>query len=104
MPGRFELTICSAGICVTAIRRRDIAAHRAWMMRAYALSLGAGTQVFTEGFGEATFGTGVLVGDISKGAAWAINLAVAEWLIRRPARASRRFRHPHATREAGAIA
>ena len=28
----------------TAIRRRDIAAHRAWMIRAYALGLGAGTQ------------------------------------------------------------
>ena len=30
-----------------AIRRRDIPAHRAWMIRAYALALGAGTQVFT---------------------------------------------------------
>ena len=35
----------------TAIRRRDIAAHRAWMIRAYALGLGAGTQAFTEGIG-----------------------------------------------------
>ena len=41
----------------TAIRRRDIAAHRAWMIRAYALGLGAGTQVFTQGIGEALFGT-----------------------------------------------
>ena len=38
---------------VTAVRRHDIGAHRAWMMRAYALSLGAGTQVVTEGLGEA---------------------------------------------------
>ena len=38
---------------VTAIRARDIARHRAWMMRAYALGLGAGTQAFTVGFGEA---------------------------------------------------
>ena len=37
----------------TAIRRRDIPAHRAWMIRAYALGLGAGTQAFTEGVGEA---------------------------------------------------
>ena len=29
----------------TAIRRRDIAAHRAWMIRAYAIGLAAGTQV-----------------------------------------------------------
>ncbi|MGH9286656.1 MAG: DUF2306 domain-containing protein, partial [Acidimicrobiales bacterium] len=37
----------------TAIRRRDIVAHRAWMIRAYALGLGAGTQVFTQGIGGA---------------------------------------------------
>lgn len=53
----------------TAIRRRDIAAHRAWMIRAYAIGLGAGTQAFTEGFGEAVFGTGVLQADLAKGAA-----------------------------------
>jgi uncharacterized membrane protein len=70
----------------TAIRRRDIAAHRAWMMRAYALGLGAGTQAFTEGIGEGLFGHGVLVADLSRGAAWVINLAIAEWFIRRPAR------------------
>jgi len=69
---------------LAAIRRRDIARHRAWMMRAYALALGAGTQAFTVGFGEALFGTGVLSHDLSMGAAWALNLAVAEWLIRRP--------------------
>lgn len=68
---------------VTAIRRRDIAAHRAWMIRAYALGLGAGTQVFTEGFGGALLGTGELAGDLAKGAGWLINLAVAEWVIRR---------------------
>lgn len=69
----------------TAIRRRDVAAHRAWMIRAYALGLGAGTQVFTEGFGEAIFGTGVVAGDLAKAAAWVINLSVAEWAIRRGA-------------------
>jgi uncharacterized membrane protein len=69
---------------ITAIRRRDVPAHRAWMIRAYALGLGAGTQVFTEGFGGALLGEGVLAGDLAKGAGWAINLAVAEWVIRRP--------------------
>ena len=54
----------------TAIRRRDINAHRAWMMRGYALALGAGTQVFTEGIGGALFGTGELRGDLAKGAGW----------------------------------
>jgi uncharacterized membrane protein len=68
---------------VAAIRRRDIAAHRAWMIRAYAIGLGAGTQVFTEGFGEAIFGTGEVRGDLTKGAAFVINLTVAEWSIRR---------------------
>ena len=70
----------------TAIRRRDIARHRAWMTRAYALALGAGTQVLTKGVGPALFGTSELTLDLSLGAAWVINLAVAEYLIRRPAR------------------
>jgi len=75
-----------------AIRQRDITAHRAWMMRAYALGLGAGTQIFTEGIGGALFGTGELRGDLAKGAGWLINVAVAEWVIRRPARRRSRRR------------
>lgn len=71
---------------VTAIRRRDVAAHRAWMIRAYALGLGAGTQVFTDGFGSALLGSGEVRGDLLKTVAWVINLGVAEWVIRRPAR------------------
>lgn len=73
---------------ITAIRRRDVATHRAWMIRAYAIGLAAGTQAFTEGVGGAVFGTGELRGDLAKGAGWAINLAVAEYVIRR------RPRHP----------
>ena len=68
---------------VTAIRRRDIAAHAAWMTRAYALALGAGTQPFTVGFGEAAFGPGVLRTELMLTAGWGLNLAVAELLIRR---------------------
>jgi uncharacterized membrane protein len=70
----------------TALRRRDIAAHRAWMVRAYAIGLAAGTQALTEGIGDAIFGTGVLAADLAKAAGWVINLAVAEWALRRPAR------------------
>jgi len=82
----------------TAIRRRDIVAHRAWMMRAYAIGLGAGTQAFTEGIGEGIFGHGVLAADLSRGAAWVINLAIAEWLLRKPARRrARRATHPRRT-------
>lgn len=32
---------------IAAIHKRDIPHHQAWMMRGYALGLGAGTQVFT---------------------------------------------------------
>ena len=80
---------------LVAIRNRDIARHRAWMTRAYALALGAGTQAFTVGFGEALFGTGVVNHDLMMAAAWVINLAVAEWVIRRPA--VRRARRARAT-------
>jgi uncharacterized membrane protein len=67
----------------TAIRRGEVARHRAWMTRAYALALGAGTQVFTLGIGKGIFGTSELTTDLSLGAGWAINLAVAEYVIRR---------------------
>jgi uncharacterized membrane protein len=67
----------------TAIRRRDFARHQAWMTRAYALALGAGTQVFTQGIGKAFFGTSELTTDLGLGAGWVINLAVAEYVIRR---------------------
>ena len=67
----------------TAIRRRDIAAHRAWMVRGYALGVGAGTQVFTQGIGEALFGASDLSTALSISSGWVVNAAVAEWVIRR---------------------
>jgi hypothetical protein len=73
-----------------AIRRRDIAAHRAWMIRAYALALGAGTQTVTQGVGQAVFGTGELSTALSISAGWVVNAAVAEWIIRRPGARRRR--------------
>jgi hypothetical protein len=66
-------------------RRRDIPAHRAWMVHAYALGVGAGTQAFTQGIGEALFGTSDVSTAISVGSGWAINAVVAEWVIQRPA-------------------
>jgi uncharacterized membrane protein len=81
-----------------AIRRRDIPAHRAWMMRAYALGLGAGTQAFTEGIGEALLGITDLSKAISLGSGWAINAVVAEWVIRRPS-----VRRAHRARRAGRV-
>lgn len=66
---------------LAAVQRR-IAKHRQWMLRAYALGLGAGTQVLThlpwflfpEWHGE-TLRT------LCMAAGWLINLGVAEWVI-----------------------
>lgn len=69
---------------VRAARDHKIAAHRAWMIRAYAIGLAAGTQAFTEGISGALFGIGVVRDDLAKGAGWLLNLAVAELVIRRP--------------------
>lgn len=73
---------------VDAIRRRNFASHGAWMTRAYAIGMGAGTQVITHlpwfllvdskpGEGPRT---------VMMGAGWVINVVVAEWVIRRPVR------------------
>jgi hypothetical protein len=66
-----------------AARRRDFNAHGAWMVRAYAIGLGAGTQVLTH------LPWFILVGKpgesartVLMGAGWVINVIVAEWTIR----------------------
>jgi uncharacterized membrane protein len=75
-------------IGLAAARRRDFTRHRAWMMRGYAIGLGAGTQVITSVawlliLGKQDETARVIV----MSAGWAINIIVAEWLIRRrPAR------------------
>jgi uncharacterized membrane protein len=87
-------------------RRRDFARHRAWMTRSYAIGLVAGTQVFTLGLGGSVFGHGPVTTALLMGAAWGINLAVAEWAIRRPAHrrpARRRAALPAGPRRAGAL-
>ena len=69
---------------VDAIRRRDFASHGNWMIRGYAIGIGAGTQVLTH------LPYLILVGRPSEfpravmmGAGWIINVVVAEWVIRR---------------------
>ena len=67
-----------------AIWRRDIPRHRVWMMRGYAIGLGAGTQAFTGLSAVLILGTpGELGRALYMGAGWAINIAVAEWIIRK---------------------
>ena len=71
-------------LALAAILRRDITRHQAWMMRGYAIAVGAGTQAFT------LMPWILIAGEPSEfprallmGAGWVINLAVAEWFIRR---------------------
>jgi uncharacterized membrane protein len=75
----------------TTIRRGDVNGHRAWMARGYAIGLGAATQMLTLMVGEIIAGPpSELSRALLMGAAWVINLAVAEWVIRRrPARPAR---------------
>jgi len=75
--------VVSIVLGVVAMRRRDFASHGAWMIRGYAIGMGAGTQVFTH------LPWFLLVGQpdefsraILMGAGWVINLVVAEWAIR----------------------
>jgi uncharacterized membrane protein len=74
----------------TTIRRGEVMRHRAWMTRGYAIGLGAGTQVLTLATGELIAGPpSEFSRALLMGAAWVINLAVAEWAIckRRASRA-----------------
>jgi uncharacterized membrane protein len=75
--------VLSIALGLAAILRRDIARHRAWMIRGYAIGQGAGTQAVTALLWLLIFGTpNDLTKELLMGASWAINLAVAEWIIR----------------------
>jgi len=76
--------VVSLTLALAAILRKDAAGHRAWMIRGYALAMAAGTQVFTNLPWLLLFGPPEgMVRDWLLGAGWAINLVVAEVLIRR---------------------
>jgi hypothetical protein len=64
---------------LVAIVRRDLGAHRAWMVRSYAIGLGAGTQALMMVPWWLLLGkpTGITYA-LLMGAGWAINLVVAE--------------------------
>jgi len=76
-----------AVIHLTRCRYRE---HGAWMIRAYALGMGAGTQVLTHLPWLLLLGKPQgLVRDTLMAAGWVINACVAEWLVRRPPHRSR---------------
>ncbi len=74
-----------------ALRRRAFVEHGAWMTRAYALASASGTQALVllpitlvfRADTEASFTSGMALG-------WLINVAIAEWLVRRPSSAPER--------------
>ena len=66
------------------------------MLRAYALFLGAGTQVLTAGFTALPFMKPYLsenLNTVTMTAGWVINALVAEWMLRKP-HAARHFEAP----------
>ncbi|MGE3507472.1 MAG: DUF2306 domain-containing protein, partial [Vicinamibacterales bacterium] len=70
---------------VASLWRHEYVAHGAWMLRGYALGMGAGTQVLTH-LPWFVF-VGGTAGEASRavmmGLAWIINTIVAEYVIRR---------------------
>lgn len=73
---------------VRAIAQRNFVVHGAWMTRAYAIGIGAGTQAIVLIPGSIIFGASHEISrSVLMGAAWVINLAVAEHVIRRRTRA-----------------
>ena len=76
--------VLSIVLGIVAVRRRDFVGHGDWMIRGYAIGLGAGTQVLTLLAGELIAGPpSEFSRALLMGAAWGINLAVAEWAIRK---------------------
>jgi uncharacterized membrane protein YozB (DUF420 family) len=76
-------------VSIRAVLQRRIAQHKAWMVRAYALGQGAGTQVLillpvTLMAGAPTF----IFRDVLMASAWGLNVVFAEWVIRRRLRST----------------
>lgn len=91
MVGLWMLT--SLLVAFKAILLRRVACHQNWMIRAYAVAMGAGTQVFTH------LPYQLLVGEVDAlskfwlmSLGWAINVVVAEWIIVRKSSAHVRLR------------
>lgn len=84
------MMVVSLVLGVRAALRHDFVTHRAWMIRAYALAMGAGTQALLLGPYIVVAGMpGPVINTVLMTAAWVINAAVAEWVIRRRRTAAR---------------
>ncbi len=78
-----SLMVASLVLGVSAILRGRVARHRTWMIRGYAIGLGAGTQVLTVLPWVVLFGPPTsTVRAFLMAAGWLINLAVAEYVNR----------------------
>jgi uncharacterized membrane protein len=75
-----------------AVRRRNIEQHRAWVTRGYALGMGAGTQALLHLPWLVVGKPGEFTRTLLMGGGWIINLAVAEWSLRRSSALP--IRHP----------
>ncbi|MEZ0446343.1 DUF2306 domain-containing protein [Cellulomonas sp. ICMP 17802] len=94
--------VASLVLGVAAVRRGDVVTHSAWMTRGYALGLGAGTQALIFAPWTLTVGTpDVTTRALLMGAGWVVNLAVAEWVVRRRAGRGTRLRPGLVTTPAG---
>ena len=67
---------------ISSILKKRVMQHQAWMIRAYALGQGAGTQVLITIPWLLTVGEPIgFARDILMTAAWVVNIVVAEWVI-----------------------
>jgi len=84
------LMLAFIGLGIAAVARREYVAHGSWMIRAYALGMGAGTQVLTSGPALVILGEpDALMRLVQMDAGWIINALFAEWVIARRRRALR---------------
>jgi hypothetical protein len=88
--------LLSVVLGVGALLRRQYAEHGQWMIRAYAIGLGAGTQVLTHlpWFVLVDVTPDETPRAVMMGLGWVINVAVGEWVIRRSALIPPRKRGP----------
>jgi uncharacterized membrane protein len=76
--------IASIGLGFAAIQNGNVPAHRRWMTRAYAIGLGAATQIPVLMVAEIVAGhPSELMRALHMASAWVINLLIAEWRLRR---------------------